>query len=80
MEKCYVCGKEGKWQIECDNSCGTKVCSDACMIKDTHHCGQYCSECENMMVMVNNNWFCNYCKKNQTPKPLDDLDDDFIFG
>jgi len=72
MDKCYVCGKLGNCVVVCDNSCGTKFCSIKCSDQDTHDCGEYCSECEHMMILLNNNWFCNYCKKNQTPKLLDD--------
>ena len=80
MEKCNVCGKEGKHVVVCDNSCGTGFCSIECSDKDKHECGLECSYCYGMMIVVDNKWVCNYCiKKSQPQKPKNDADDDYMY-
>lgn len=64
MEKCSVCGEIKNCPIICDNSCGAVICSENCMSKDNHDCGEECPKCDHMMVMINNKWCCNYCIKN----------------
>jgi len=46
--KCYVCGEIiTGYAIICDNDCGVIFCSDKCMNKDKHICGNFSDFDEN---------------------------------